>query len=213
VLDKGVGNVPTPFPFMADEKLLCSPQEKSNLEIANQVAVAEYLADFVRRQRQRITESDLLEIHSLTITGIYPCAGNFRDALTLVEITDTDHKPAHASQVKSQCRDMLEWLHADGLTKSPVERAAYILWKVNAIHPFNGGNGRVARAMAYLVMVSEVAPVFAGEPLPAKLKKRKPEYIRGLKAADKGDMAPLTSLVLQCFQEQVTEISSMPRFN
>jgi hypothetical protein len=62
-------------------------------------------------------------------------------------------------------------------------------------------------------MVSEVAPIFAGEPLPAKLRKRKGEYVAGLKSADKGDLKPLENLVLECFQQQVAEVSSLPKAN
>jgi Fic family protein len=195
---------------MADDKLLCAPEEKANLEIRNQVTVAEYLSDFVAKGRNRITEGDILQIHALTIEGIYPCAGTYRDALTVVEITDTDHKPAHPSQVRIEVNDMLEWLYSGRGSKNPLEKAAYVLWKVNHIHPFNGGNGRVARAAAYLVMVMEVAPIFAGEPLPAKLKRRKGEYVAGLKAADKGNLKPLQQLVLECFQQQIADISLMP---
>jgi Fic family protein len=195
---------------MANDKLLCRPEEKANREIANQARVAEYLSEFVKSGRTRITESVLLEIHQLTIEGIYPCAGTYRDALTKIEITDTEHKPSHASQVRSDVWDMLEWLYGAGGHKSPIERAAYLLWRVNYIHPFNGGNGRVARAMAYLVMAFEVAPIFAGEPLPAKLKARKTEYVQALKAADKGDLHLLEQLVLECFQAQITEISVQP---
>jgi Fic family protein len=192
---------------MANDKLLCRPEEKANREIANQARVAEYLSEFVKSGKTRITESVMLEIHQLTIEGIYPCAGTYRDALTKIVITDTEHKPSHASQVRSNVWDMLEWLYGAGGDKSPIERAAYLLWRVNYIHPFNGGNGRVARAMAYLVMVFEVAPVFAGEPLPAKLKARKTEYVQALKAADNGDLHPLEQLVLECFQVQIAEIS------
>jgi fido (protein-threonine AMPylation protein) len=193
-----------------DEKLLCSPDEKVQLEIANQAGVIEYLSDFVKKGRARITEMDILEIHDLTIQGIYPCAGEFRNVTTQVIITGTDHKPSHPSQVKIDIRDMLEWLYGDGRHFSPVRRAAHVLWKVNAIHPFNGGNGRVARAVAYLVVVSEIAPVFAGESLPTKLKARKPEYIAGLQAADKGDLSSLEQLVLQCFQSQFDELAKKP---
>lgn len=199
---------------MEHEKLLCPIEKKAYLEIANQTVVAEYLSEFVRNGRSRITESDILEIHKLTITGIYPCAGRFRDALTVVQITDTDHRPAHPSQVRLEVNDMLEWLYsAEGRTKSALRRSAYVLWKVNYIHPFNGGNGRVARAISYLVMVSEVAPIFAGEPLPAKLRKRKSEYVAGLKAADKGELKPLENLVLECFQQQIADVSSLPKTN
>jgi Fic family protein len=84
------------------------------------------------------------------------------------------------------------------------------MWRINAIHPFNGGNWRVARALAYLVIVSEVAPVFAGESLPSKLRARKPEYLDGLQAADKGDLTQLEQLVLQCFQSQLAEMANRP---
>lgn len=193
-----------------DSKLLCPPEEKAEREIVNQAQVVEYLADFVAKGRKRITEGDVLAIHDLTIQGIYPCAGRYRDAKTKVEITGTDHRPSHPSQVQIDVRDMLEWLYNGGRDHTPVYRAAYVMWKTNATHPFNGGNGRVARALAYLVIVSEVAPVFAGEPLPAKLKARKPEYLDGLQAADKGDLRPLEQLVLECFQSQLADIATKP---
>jgi fido (protein-threonine AMPylation protein) len=103
---------------MAFDKLLCPIEKKSDIEIANQVVVAEFLAEFVKHRRSRITESDVLQIHALTIEGIYPCAGNYRDALTLVEITDTDHQPAHPSQVRLEVNDMLEWLYGQGRAKT-----------------------------------------------------------------------------------------------
>jgi fido (protein-threonine AMPylation protein) len=106
------------------------------------------LADFVKNGRTRITESDVLAIHRLTIKGIYPCSGNFRDVTTEIKIIGTDQKPSHLSLVKADVRDMLEWLYDGGKAFSPVYRAAYVMWKINAIHPFNGGNGRVARAVA-----------------------------------------------------------------
>ena len=49
-----------------DDKLLCSPEEKAQHEIANQAGVIDYLADFVAKGRNRITEGDVLTIHDLT---------------------------------------------------------------------------------------------------------------------------------------------------
>jgi fido (protein-threonine AMPylation protein) len=189
--------------------LLCRPEEKQTIEITNQGHVVEYLAEFIKH-RTRITESDVSEIHRLTIENIYPCAGNYRTALTLVEITDTDHKPSHPSQVRIDVRDMLDWLYGEGRSESPIHRASFVLWRTNAIHPFAGGNGRVARSLAYLVIVIEIAPIFAGESLPAKLKARELEYIAALKAADKGNLAILEQLVLACLREQISEIARRP---
>ena len=104
---------------------------------------------------------------------------------------------------------MLEWLYRDGRSESPIHRASFVLWKINAIHPFNGGNGRVARALAYLVVIIDVAPLFAGEPLPMKLKARKSEYIEALKAADREDLKPLEQLVLACIQAQFPKLPAV----
>jgi len=35
----------------------------------------------------------------------------------------------------------------------------------------------------------------------------------GLKAADKGDLKPLQNLVLECFQQQPADVSSLPKVN
>jgi hypothetical protein len=48
------------------DKLICPIEKKADLEIANQAIVAEYLSQFVRDGRSRITESDVLQIHALT---------------------------------------------------------------------------------------------------------------------------------------------------
>ena len=113
--------------MQSDSKLLCPLEEKAEREIANQAQVVDYLAEFVARGRTRITESDVLVIHGLTIEGIYPCAGTYRGAKTKVEITGTDHMPSHPSQVQIEVRDMLEWLYNGGRNHSPVYRAAYVM--------------------------------------------------------------------------------------
>jgi len=192
--------------FMRDDKLLCAPEEKSNLEIANQATVIEYLADFARSGKTRITEGTLLEIHYLTIVGIYPCAGQYRDARFKIKITGTRHAPCHPSEIRYKVQELLDWLYSQKGSSSPTSTAAYALWKLNNIHPFAGGNGRVERSLAYLVMVTEVGPLFTGESLPAKLKKRKEEYLTGLQLADGGNHGPLKKLVLDLFLEQINEL-------
>src|SRR5258706_1237538 len=122
-----------------DDKLLCSPEEKVQREIANQAGVIEYLADFVAKRRTRITESDLLQIHALTIEGIYPCAGYYRHPTTRGEITATDPKPSHPPQLRLDTLDRLDWLYHGRRNFSPVDRACCIPFHLNPIHPINCG--------------------------------------------------------------------------
>ena len=61
-----------------------------------------------------------------------------------------------------------------------------------------------------LWLSGELAPVFAGESLPTKLKARKPEYLDALQGADKGNLATLEQLVLECFESQFDDLARKP---
>ncbi len=67
--------------------------------------------------------------------------------------------------------------------------AAWLHHRFIQIHPFQDGNGRVARALASLVLIRA-----AWFPLVVNRKDR-PKYIATLEAADTGDLGPLTELI------------------
>lgn len=70
---------------------------------------------------------------------------------------------------------------------APEVKSAWLHHRFTQIHPFQDGNGRVARALASLVFLRE--GLF---PLVVRESDRK-EYIGALEAADDGDLAPLVS--------------------
>lgn len=69
----------------------------------------------------------------------------------------------------------------------PEVRAAWLHHRFTQIHPFQDGNGRVARALASLVFLKD--GLF---PLVVRDSDRE-EYIGGLEAADDGDLRPLVN--------------------
>lgn len=72
-------------------------------------------------------------------------------------------------------------------TQTPEVKSAWLHHRFTQIHPFQDGNGRVARALASLVFLRE--GLF---PLVVRESDRK-EYIGALEAADSGDLGPLVS--------------------
>lgn len=73
-------------------------------------------------------------------------------------------------------------------TYSPEIRSAWLHHRFTQIHPFQDGNGRVARALASLVFLREgLFPLVVRE-------SDRMEYIGALETADSGDLAPLVSL-------------------
>ena len=95
-------------------------------------------------------------------------------------------------------------------TSDPVELAAYILWRLNFIHPFINGNGRTARAAAYFALCVKLGGWLPGTPiLPARLKQNDPEYIAAIRAADTSlgtgrlDISVLHGLISRLLEEQI----------
>ena len=71
-------------------------------------------------------------------------------------------------------------------SKSPVHLAAYVLWRMNWIHPFVDGNGRTARALSYLVLSVRLGYRLPGtNTIPDQIASDKNPYYRALEDADK----------------------------
>ena len=63
--------------------------------------------------------------------------------------------------------------------------AAYVLWRLNWIHPFADGNGRTARAVSYVVMSIKLDSLLPGAPtIPEQIAGNKKPYYDALEAAD-----------------------------
>jgi hypothetical protein len=81
----------------------------------------------------------------------------------------------------------------------PVVQAAYLLYTVDAIHPFADGNGRAARAIASLPLYRAV-----GVPLVVTPRSRR-AYLLALEAYDKDGPGALVDFVFQRGLEAMTQ--------
>lgn len=63
--------------------------------------------------------------------------------------------------------------------------AAYVLWRLNWIHPFVDGNGRTSRAVSYLVLCVKLGcPLPATRTIPERIAANKKRYYDALEMAD-----------------------------
>ena len=76
-------------------------------------------------------------------------------------------------------------------------KAAWLHHRFTQIHPFQDGNGRVARALASLVFLKDRC-----FPLVIRDSDRK-EYIEALETADAGDLRPLVGLFARRQKESI----------
>lgn len=116
----------------------------------------------IRRGDTTITPRIIRRFHQLAIRGIYSCAGHFRD--WPVKLTGSPHQPPRRDVeglVESMCEIANE--KAASGEWDAIQVAAYLLWRLNWIHPFGGGNGRTSRALCYLALCVHLREIPEGK--------------------------------------------------
>jgi Fic family protein len=91
-----------------------------------------------------------------------------------------------------------------------VTLAAYVLWRLNFIHPFINGNGRSARAACHFVLCLKAGGWLPGDPIvPELIRANRAEYVACLKAVDATfvagalDLSPLHSFLTRLIDQQI----------
>ena len=133
--------------------------------------------------RYRLRPSLILALHRLAVEGIEASAGQWRNVP--VDIAGSRHQPPHESRVPELMEELCDHVNDHLATAPPVELAAWTLWRICWIHPFADGNGRTARAVAYLVLcVAHGAHLPGRETIPALIVENKAPYYDALEAVD-----------------------------
>lgn len=80
---------------------------------------------------------------------------------------------------------MCEYVNGHWSSASAVHLCAFVLWKLNWIHPFADGNGRTARAVSYVVLSIKLDSILPGTPtIPEQIADDKTPYYAALESAD-----------------------------
>ncbi len=101
--------------------------------------------------------------------------------------------------------DRLVAIHADHVKNGvPSEvQAAWLHHRFTQIHPFQDGNGRVARAVASLVLVKDgLFPLVV-------TRDDKPDYLDALEAADNGNLKPMIDIIAKLQIAQFRKATSV----
>jgi len=134
-----------------------------------------------------LTAQTLCSLHEILMRDIYTCAGQFRQVN--VEITHNRYQPPEWQRVPELVDEMCAYINAP-LGDSPIHSAAWLLWRHNWIHPFNGGNGRTSRNGAYLVLSARLGFCLPGKrTIPQQIVDNRDAYYQALKAADAAALA------------------------
>jgi Fic family protein len=152
----------------------------------------------------RLRASTILQLHRIALKGLSAYAGVFRPAG--VDIGGSQHKPVDAHLVPARIEELCDYV-ADNWWKPPIHLTAYVLWRMNWIHPFTDGNGRTARAVAYLVLCVRLGYRLPGtKTIPELITADKDPYYAALEAADADDLSVLEKLLAALLAKQLYDI-------
>jgi Fic family protein len=81
--------------------------------------------------------------------------------------------------------ELCDYVNDNWESSTPIHLAAYVMWRLNWIHPFADGNGRTSRILSYVVLSIRAGFVLPGSPtIPDQIADNRVPYFDALDAAD-----------------------------
>ena len=125
----------------------------------------------------------LWSLNAAAIANIAQFGGRFREQPIYVG----SHIPPHFKEVSNLVDQLLSVIHENWTVEThPTVLPAYVLWRLNWIHPFIEGNGRTARAACYLLICARYGDLLPGRKIvPERIREERQPYYAALQAADR----------------------------
>lgn len=195
-------------------ELISDPTKKAEREAENGVRQFNAAVDAIRAAIPnadgafRLRQALILKLHKKALDGIHPLAGTYRNSR--VYIGKSTHVPPDAIEVPDHVAEMCDYVNSNWNIRSPIHLAAYLLWRINWIHPFADGNGRTARVISYVILSIKLHSLLPGsKTIPDQIASDKSPYYAALEEADRAwrleriDLSRLESMLTAMLAEQL----------
>jgi Fic family protein len=191
-----------------------------DLEVANGNRQYDFLRSIVQTsiavQRQFLSSALIKALNYHAIACLHVNAGEYRPCPVEVATIHPDgtrevhHRAPEHYRVQALMDDFVNDINRTWDQLPPVTLAAYVLWRLNWIHPFINGNGRTARAACYFTLCLRAGGWLPGATiLPELLRRERDRYVLALRAADgppvngQSPLTPLVGLIEELLAEQL----------
>ena len=181
------------------------------LEVSNGLRHYDFLRSIVEAaietDRPLLSQTVLKALNFHAIACLHPNAGEYRPCA--VKVGDNENFPA-AWQIPDLMDDFTNTVNRRWAEADDLGLAAYVLWRLNGIHPFVNGNGRTARAACLFVICVKAGGWLPYTPiLPELIRRDRAEYVEILRKIDAGaasgklEVAELVGFLERLIKEQV----------
>ncbi|MGH6822084.1 MAG: Fic family protein [Methylocella sp.] len=154
----------------------------------------------IERGGFKLRLSLICSLHREALDGLSSYAGNFRPGA--VEIGKSKHEPPPVHLVAGLVEELCDYVNDNWESSTALHLAAYVMWRLNWIHPFADGNGRTSRTVSYVVLSIRAGYVPSGSPsIPDQIVHNRAPYFAALEAADEAwkqnvlDLSKMESLL------------------
>ena len=104
----------------------------------------------------QITEEGIKKIHGIVMKGVIPSAGEYRDYD--LKVRGAGFTPPPFYEISENMKELIDMLNNNPDELRPIEFAAQVHYDFVWIHPFEDGNGRMARLLLNLILVRNEYP-------------------------------------------------------
>ncbi len=175
-----------------EPEVIKDPIKRAEAEAANGLRQFDAGKNAAQEALDRISNSDfrfrlrpslILGLNREALAGISQFAGNYRPSD--VSIHKSKHTPPGAHLVPTLVEDMCDYVNDHWSSETPIHLAAYLMWRLNWIHPFADGNGRTSRITSYVALMIRTGFILPGSPtIPDQIVSNRSSYFRALDEAD-----------------------------
>jgi Fic family protein len=150
-------------------------------------------------------------LHSVAMKGLLDSAGQYRQGE--VHIQNSPHKCPTWIAVPGLMTTLCAYVNQNWEGRDLIHLSAFVLWRLNWVHPFANGNGRTARASAYLVLCAKYGALFPPKnTIIEQIQRDKEPYYKLLREVDAAlaqtndidaSLAPLEAYLTGLLKEQI----------
>ena len=170
-----------------EPELITDPQAKAAAEARNGFrqydAAIGAIQSALERGSFKLRPPLILGLQREALAGISSYAGNYRPGGVAIE--GSRHEPVGAHLVPELIEEMCDYVNDHWDASTPLHLAAYLMWRLNWIHPFADGNGRTSRIVSYVALSIRAGAILPGTPtIPDQIVDNRNPYFEALDAAD-----------------------------
>jgi hypothetical protein len=163
------------------KKVFCDlPVKLTAREVMEIVNTRSAVVNLFKFKDSKITEEGIMALHEILMTNLLESAGRYY--YSRKRIVGSDHKPPGSKEeIDASMKALVNFINkhpkeTDPLILAPLAHLVFV-----SIHPFQDGNGRLARLLHSWILIKKDIPLFAYDP------QKKIEYFTLIDQARKKD--------------------------